>query len=224
VRIIVFAKAPQPGRVKTRLQPALTGRQAADLYEASLRDVVGMLEVLGRDLRIAYDPASGGEEYFATTFPRLRRDPQSEGDLGDRMGAAFEDAFRDGDSGALIVGGDSPTLPAAYVQAAIAALPATDVVLGPTADGGYYLVGIGRGAWPKARSLFTSIPWSTDQVLARTLARARLANLSSHLLPAWYDIDEPDDIARAEQDVRPESHFAEWLRSWRAGPAAGDRR
>ncbi|MQA90309.1 MAG: DUF2064 domain-containing protein [Gemmatimonas sp.] len=220
--IVVFAKAPQPGHVKTRLQPELSAEEAALFYEASLCDVVRRLEGISPEIRIAYDPAPSAAEYFASQFSLLRREPQVTGDLGERLAASFDALFRDGFETAAIIGTDSPTLPVEYLDSALAALSEVDAAFGPTADGGYYLVGLARRSWPASRTLFHGIPWSTEDVLRTSLLRADQTQLSYRLLPAWYDIDKPTDLVRAERDAAPGSHLARWFQARKRAPSPDD--
>jgi uncharacterized protein len=211
-RLLIFAKAPRPGSVKTRLSPALTATEAAALYEASLHDVAATATATVRDVQLFHDAAAGAEGYFRSAFPRLPTALQVAGDLGARLGAAFDHCFRADVERVAIIGADSPTLPGHLLPTAFAALAAHDLVLGPTDDGGYYLVAIRREAWPRAAAVFEGIPWSTDTVLARTLARADAAGIAHTLLEPWYDVDRPEDLIRARDDAHPESAFARALR------------
>jgi uncharacterized protein len=210
--IVVFAKAPIPGHVKTRMQPFLGPVEASRMYEACLRDIVGKVAGLDAELRIAYVDVPGAESFFDSTFPWLERFPQPEGDLGARMAATVEQIFRAGREAVLILGADVPTLPRPYIREALAAVERGGLVFGPALDGGYYLVGMARDAAPAAGGVFRDIPWSTPEVLNRSLERAAKAGLPYHLLPPWYDIDEPADLERAGEDVDADSHLRRWLR------------
>ena len=150
--LAIFAKAPVPGFAKTRLTPPLTPAEAAQVYEASLEAVVAAALGSGVEVTIFFDPAHEGEAYFASAYPAIRRLPQEGEGLGDRLANAFDTLFSHGFQRVSIIGADSPTLPAAYLAEAFATLRGTDVVLGPTLDGGYYLVGLNRRAWPRART------------------------------------------------------------------------
>jgi len=211
VPLIIFAKAPRPGRVKTRLCPPLTHGQAAAVHEASLRDVVRLARAAHGDVRLHYADEPHSAEYFARTFPDLDRSPQSDGDLGRRLERAFDEAFANGASAAAIIGSDSPTLPAGTLSAGLDALLRHDVVLGPTLDGGYYFIGSRRQAWPVARRMLEGIPWSTDRVLRDTLARLAGAVEDVELLAAWYDIDRIDDLRVAATHAESGSHLADLL-------------
>ena len=183
----VFAKAPVPGRVKTRLRPALSGGQAARLAAAFVRDTLGKAARLGQPVTVYYSGDRALLEPLA--LPGVRWAEQGGGDLGARMARV--------PAPCLILGADSPHLPAALLRAALAAVPLHDVVLGPAEDGGYFLIGL-RAPQP---ALFDGIAWSTETVLAQTLARADALGLTVHQTPPWYDLDTPADLRRLAQGL-----------------------
>ncbi len=119
--------------------------------------------------------------------------------------------FQEGVDHAVILGSDHPTLPLPYVERALAALIGAHLVIGPSSDGGYYLVGLRRYAWPRASGLFDHMPWSTPELLGATRSTAGRLDLCHVELPEWYDVDEPSDLERLARDVRPESHTARAL-------------
>lgn len=193
--LLVFAKKPIPGRVKTRLVPALSPEEAAELYQRMQLDIFSKVgHLAGVEWVVVYEQGRGAAEYFAAAGQAARLVPQEGADLGAKMANAFREAFRRGYGAAVIIGTDSPDLPLAFIAEAYARLrqPAVDAVFGPSADGGYYLVGAKR----PLPELFTGIPWSTGEVLARSLARAAAAGLAVELLPPWYDVDEVADLRR----------------------------
>jgi len=116
--------------------------------------------------------------------------PQSSGDLGSRMSKVFKDLFAWGYESAVIIGADSPTLPLSHLRAAFAALERNPVVLGPSLDGGYYLIGL-RAPQPE---LFKGIAWSTNQVLSQTIERVNQLGLQVQCLEPWYDVDTVDAL------------------------------
>jgi rSAM/selenodomain-associated transferase 1 len=204
--LVVFAKMPRAGQVKTRLIPMLGAGGAASLYRAFLDDTVNMARQIGevaRELRVVRhsDGLRSLEERYADFAVR----GQPNGDLGNRLRGTFDSAFEEGTEHVLIIGSDHPTLPASYVRRGFEALKATHLVLGPTEDGGYYGVGLRRYAWPRAAGLFDGIAWSTREVLAQTRRRAEALDLCHVELPSWYDVDEPDQLARLVVDADPRS-------------------
>jgi len=179
-RLRLFAKEPHPGRVKTRLAPWLGAVQAASLYEAFVRDVVWRHPAA--TIYHAPDPAG---PILADLGCELRG--QRSGDLGDRLAAAFAAEL---DGPVVIIGCDSPDLPADRIEAAFGLLAERDVVIGPAVDGGYYLI----GARVAPNPLLESIPWGTAGVLDKTIAAAHGAGLSLAVLEPWYDVDRPADV------------------------------
>jgi uncharacterized protein len=206
--LFIFAKAPRPGWVKTRLSPPLAPDEAAAVHQASLLDVARLARAAHGDVRLRYDDPPGSAGYFARVFPDLERTPQGNGDLGRRLERTFDDAFAEGATATAIIGSDSPTLPADTLTAGLAAVLRHDVVLGPAPDGGYYFVGVRREAWPRARRMLEDISWSSDRVLRETLAQLAGAVSDVELLPPWYDIDRIDDLRLAAGHAEPGSHLA----------------
>lgn len=224
--LAVMARAPSPGRVKTRLCPPLTPEEAADFYDCLLRDVLGELSRSERwDTWVAY--AERSRDYFLKLREsRVGLLPQRGASLGARMHSVFVDLRRAGYRQVVLVGSDVPTLAGASVRAACEVLEQDrcDVALGPAHDGGYYLVGLSR----PVEELFTGVSWSTGSVLEQTLARARELGLRAHLVAAAYDIDVAEDMQRLWRDLegsrelrmsRPRTHA--WMS--RRARAAGEK-
>jgi uncharacterized protein len=187
------------GRVKTRLVPPLTPEEAARVARALLvATIESLVAALPAQWTLFLD-GSADEELRALVSARgVRLRPQAEGDLGARLAAAFRMLRAEGAVRVLAVGADGPTLPPRLLQEAIEALAECDVVLGPTEDGGYYLVGVSSNR----EEVFREVPWGTDAVLSTTLARAADAGQSVRLLPSWYDVDSVDDLRRLREEVR----------------------
>lgn len=214
-RIIIFAKPAVPGSVKTRLIPPFSPDQAAAFHRAALADTVRIAQTIpGARLELHVAGAGPAQRQLARRYPDLHVRSQHDGDLGFRLARAFDDAFASGAERAVILGSDHPTLPSEYLRDVFTRLHHSDVVLGPSRDGGYYAVGIGQAAWPRAEVAFRGIPWSTARVLQASLARLGTANLSVALSPEWYDIDAPDDLEALRRDAGPESRAARFLRKW----------
>lgn len=189
--VAIFAKPPVPGRTKTRLIPALGAQGAAALHGAFVSDTLARcaeVDELAPVLSCADDGDHPALAELASGCA-VERTVQPPGDLGARMAATLHDAIARAGRG-LVVGTDAPTLPASLLRAAVRALERAELVLGPAADGGYYLVGA-RGRVP---AVFEGVPWSTPRVLAVTLAHAARAGATPALLPPWYDVDTPDDL------------------------------
>lgn len=193
--LMVFAKRPMAGRVKTRLTPPFSPQDAAELYRRMLLDILAKCTRMGgTDLLLFYEPGEGAGPFFQETAPGWTCLPQEGSDLGERLASAFRAAFERGYGAAAVVGTDSPDLPVEYVDRAfdLLAEASVDAVFGPTEDGGYYLLALKS----LQSALFHDIPWSTGKVLECSLARAAEAGLRVALLPAWYDVDTVDDLRR----------------------------
>ncbi|HSF04151.1 MAG TPA: TIGR04282 family arsenosugar biosynthesis glycosyltransferase [Methylomirabilota bacterium] len=194
-----MAKAPRAGEVKTRLCPPLSPGAAAALYRCFLQDKIEQVRAL-KDARpfVAYTPDEARAE-FAALAPGFALVRQHGADLGARLLASLGALLGDDDTGAIAIDSDTPTLPTAFLQQAVDRIadPTVDVVLGPTDDGGYYLIGM-RVAHP---DLFKAMEWSTPRVLGETLRRAAAAGLRLVCLPPWFDVDTPDDLARLRDAV-----------------------
>ncbi len=188
---ILFAKKPEPGSVKTRLQPEFSSIESAELYSNFIKDCIENLARASVDHRlIAYSPLDaeavlrklnnslGSFEYF----------PQGSGDLGARLNRAFNFIFAKGAERVVALGTDTPSLPPHYINLAFDLLNSHDVVLGPAMDGGYYLI----GSRIDVGNLFKDVFWGTEYVFEQTIAS--LKGVSFGLLPPWYDIDRPQDV------------------------------
>jgi rSAM/selenodomain-associated transferase 1 len=212
-RVLVFARRPVPGKVKTRLTPPLAPAEAARIYEACLRDVVTHAARERGRVELWYDGGRNVEAWFAQEFQSMQRARQSSGELGERLADAFARSFADGAERVVILGGDVPTLPETTLTSAFTDLEDADGVVGPSVDGGYVLIALRRSSWPRGATLFQDVPWSTEQVLSVTLHRAQDAGLDMRVLPGWYDVDRVADLVRAKADAAPDSHLGRWLRS-----------
>ncbi len=193
--VIVIAKDARPGYTKTRLAAGVGAQEAAALSAAFLDDTLELARTQARRIFIAYAP-DDARAAFARLAPEATLVPQPPGDLGTRLSAAFEQAFAAGAQSPVLIGSDSPTMPAHLLGTATRLLETHDVVLGPAEDGGYYLIGMTR----HQPALFDDIEWGGSDVLAGTLDRARNADLRVATLPYWYDVDSAADLARLARD------------------------
>lgn len=217
--VAIMAKAPEAGRVKTRLCPPLGADEAVELYRSFLLDTIGAVASLGGITpAVSYAPAEA-REFFAAACPGFLLVSQRGPDLGARLARTFGDLFALGFDAALAIGADSPTLPRAFLRQGVALLgdPRVDVVLGPSEDGGYYLIGLSA---PRPE-LFRGVAWSTARVFGETLERAEAAGLAVRCLPPWYDVDTVEDLARLEVSLRgPEGLAARHTRHHLAARAS----
>jgi rSAM/selenodomain-associated transferase 1 len=204
-----MAKASKPGRTKTRLAPPLTEAEAALFNTAFLRDIASNLMAAGAGESIAgymaYGPP-GESDFFAFLPPVIGLFEAWRPNFGDCLAGAITELLARGHRAACVLNADSPTLPTAFlVEAArVLAEPGDRVVLGPSEDGGYYLLGLKR---VHAR-LFQDIAWSTDVVAAQTLERAAEIGLPIHLLPTWYDVDDAAALMLLREDLRGDTGSA----------------
>ncbi len=202
---MVMAKAPLVGSVKTRLCPSMSQAEAAAFYECLLIDIVTQLRKFqAGELWIAFAPE--GEEYFRNQFAKgINLLTQHGIDLGQRIHHAFVDLFHKGYEEILVVGSDCPTISLSTMNQAYEHLNAGtyDVVLGPSSDGGYYLIGLKN----PIELLFKEIPWSTEWVLKNTVTRADKLGLKVALLDQAFDIDVEEDLDRLWNDFKTSRHL-----------------
>lgn len=193
--VAIMAKAPQPGQVKTRLCPPLSNQEAAALSRCFLLDKIAQINRLqGASPVLSYAPPES-RSFFQDCVPaHFLLIPQRGPELGARLLSTFVQLFQRGFDHVFAIDSDTPTLPGAYLQHALEAIaqPQNDVILGPTEDGGYYLIGLRRAH----QELFTDMPWSTPQVLTETLRRAEAQRLHTVCVEPWFDVDTPDDLHR----------------------------
>jgi hypothetical protein len=209
--LIVMAKEPVPGAVKTRLCPPYTVEEAAELYRCFLLDTFELAARLqGVTVTVAYFPSKAKESFKAIAPPAFELMPQRGDDLGERLSSAFEQLFYLGYERLVAIGADSPTLPSAYVERSFESLATADLVLGPSVDGGYYLIGM-KAFHPE---LFQEVAMGTERVFMETLERARRANLRVSLLPPWYDVDTQDDVKRLLAELRATPGVARHTRAF----------
>jgi rSAM/selenodomain-associated transferase 1 len=210
--LAIFAKAPIPGGVKTRLVPPLTAEQAARLHAALVEDTLRRVRSLDMVRYLACAPDIR-QSFFRTCARRYsaRLITQGPGDLGDRMRRVVTRLLARHRT-VLLIGTDSPTLPLEFIQEGERRLDAADLVVGPSDDGGYYLLGQRR----LYRSIFYGVTWGGEEVLSETLAKLGSSARIS-LLPRWYDVDRAEDLSRLRADVAATTDCPEtraWFREW----------
>jgi uncharacterized protein len=188
-RVIVFAKAPVAGHVKTRLARSVGGARALELYRWLGATVIAQLRDPRWELWVAFTPSAERGHVEAWLGPADRWTPQPDGDLGERLAAAVSAAFAAGDGPVLLVGTDCLALTAERVAEALSALATHDAALGPARDGGYYLLGMTR-----ALAVFDGVAWSTSAVAEHTRARLREAGATWVELQTEVDVDEAADL------------------------------
>ncbi|HKV56350.1 MAG TPA: TIGR04282 family arsenosugar biosynthesis glycosyltransferase [Candidatus Binataceae bacterium] len=203
--IIVFTREPLPGSSKTRLAARIGEENAAALADAFNRDALAKARTLKLPLVIAGSTVGDARHnrYFKSLARRFgaHLTDQGLGSLGARMARALAPHES---AGAILIGTDTPSLPLKMLQRGVTILRRNRVVLGPSLDGGYYLVGT-RGPIP---DMFTAIRWGGTRVLAQTVARLQKAKVSFALAPAWYDVDRWSDLMLLAEHLRREPALA----------------
>ena len=187
--LILFARDPILGKVKTRLSPFLEEEDILKLYTCFLQDSLDNIrQVENVDHFVGIAPSNESGFFTGTPGSDIRLFVQEGESLGDKMRRAIQDRFAEGYERVVIIGSDSPSLPASYICLALGS--DKDMVLGPSTDGGYYLIGM-RG---KVIEVFNGVTWGTETVLRETCAHLEQNGASLELLPVWYDVDSPEDL------------------------------
>jgi rSAM/selenodomain-associated transferase 1 len=195
--LAIMTKAPRAGRVKTRLVPPLMPHEAAALNVCLLRDTAAAIaQVVGKTARgvAVYTPLGSEADYIGVLPTAFELVPQRDGTFGERLALAAEDLFRIGFSSVCLIDSDSPTVGPEIYAAAVSELlkPGDHAVLGPSDDGGYYLIGLKQNH----PNLFKDIDWSTERVLDQTIGRAAKQSLEVKLLPSGFDVDDHATLQR----------------------------
>jgi rSAM/selenodomain-associated transferase 1 len=190
--VLFFVKYPMAGKVKTRLAEQLDQDSATELYRNFITDILATLKSLDVNLRIVFDPPDSKDQFQQWLGKEYSYIPQAGQDLGQKMKNAFVQAFSEGFNSVVVIGSDSPDLPQEYLELAFGALDTNDVIIGPSSDGGYYLMGFTRNSFlPDA---FERISWSSDKVFEQTVNILKQHRESLYLLPLWHDVDTPADL------------------------------
>ncbi len=204
--LIVFVKAPVPGEVKTRLLPHLDGKESAELYSCFVRDILKKVSKLpALRVLIAYQPHP---RLIDLSWTLIQPSPdffKQEGkSLGERLTHAFGIAFGRGAQQTVVIGSDAPSLSADLIEQAFKSLNGADLVLGPAADGGYYLIGLSR----PSLQLFEEMSWSTDQVFECASKNALALGYKLRVLSPHYDVDTLEDLHKLHGDLSHEPTLA----------------
>jgi uncharacterized protein len=212
--LVVMAKAPRPGRVKTRLAQSLSVDAVTELYRCLLDDTMTLARSLGTAQVAVMCPASDVEELIRLTRGVASVVAQKGEGLAAGLTSVFAHFAAPGGEGVVAFNSDSPHLPVAVLASAFDVLTGHDVVVGPTHDGGYYLVGA-KAAHP---ALFDGDGMGTQTALEALLARARGLQLSVGYTDPFYDIDIKDDLTRLAAELRlapaRAPRTAVWLKQW----------
>ena len=213
--ILFFVKFPEPGRVKTRLTPPLTPREAADLYRCMVLDHLDTLDALDIPAMVCFTPATSRERFIDWLGEDRTYLPQEGGDLGERMRNAFQEAWGKGYRRAVLIGSDIPHLPVESLREAMNVLDSNGVTIGPTHDGGYYLIGFRRETF--LPEVFEGIRWSSGTEYRETVTCLLEHDLSISTLAELADIDDIYDLKllldQSNALPSPNLRTTEWLGS-----------
>lgn len=190
--LIVFVKSPEAEGVKSRLAAAVGEKKTRQLYRCFVEDLLDSLDKGNYCLKIFFYPPDQQPVLSRWLGYDRSYEPQTGDDLGPRMKNAFEKCFSDGFETTILIGSDSPDLPREIIDEGFAALTSCDAVIGPSCDGGYYLIGFHAATF--LPDLFSGIPWSTEGVLKSTLAILDKNGFRVSVLPPWRDIDTYEDL------------------------------
>jgi rSAM/selenodomain-associated transferase 1 len=194
----VFTKYWQPGFVKTRLAEKIGNQSAATLHFAFLQTILRRFASIDAQRQLCFDPAERLPAFRELAGPAWELVPQYQGDLGMRLQHFFGNAFKSVAKQVIVIGSDSPNLPVEFVNQALQSLEDVDVVLGPSLDGGYYLIGLSRNL----STLFDRVSWSTRHVWQQTVDRLTKQQVPFVQLPPWYDVDDLEGLERLLNDLR----------------------
>lgn len=189
-----MAKIPVAGEVKTRLQPLLSPEKCAELAAAFLRDTIVKTQSICKNIVLAYSPVTGRSVLEKISPPETNTVEQTGANLGEKMSNAFDFVFKRNSDSVVMIGTDSPTFPVEYIEQAFDFLEdGVKAVLGKSADGGFYLLGLRRSA----PQIFKRVEWSSAKVYAQITAN--IGDFKT--VPDWYDVDTPDDFTRLRDEL-----------------------
>ena len=203
---IVFVKAPKVGQVKTRLTKYLSGQIVLDIYKCIAADVIETVRKQVDHIRICYYPAEEKRLVRAWLGDAFEYEPQIGSNLGERMKNAFVSCFKGHCRQAILVGTDIPEISETVIDESFRELNHPVAMIGPTFDGGYYLIGFRKDLF--VPQVFEDIPWSTRGVFDSTLSKFKLADCKVHILPKCRDIDTYDDLIGFGKSIKASEHSA----------------
>ncbi len=197
-QIGVFAKYWEPGKVKTRLAATIGNRRASRIYRAFVETLLKRLSNVGQRRILAVTPPERAEDFAMVAGEAWTVELQGHGNLGARMKQYFDAGFERSARCVVLLGSDSPDVPLEFVEQAFDMLTEFPVVLGPTTDGGYYLI----AARDNTPQVFDHIAWSTPSVWTDTIEQLDRAGLGYGQLPQWYDVDDSESLAQIVENLR----------------------
>ncbi|TFG99989.1 glycosyltransferase [Candidatus Thorarchaeota archaeon] len=192
--IFIMMKYPEVGKVKSRLAESIGVEAATDLYRTFIQDTITTIESLEIPFHIAVDPPKSLEQFAQWLGPAYQFFQQQGANLGKRLQNGFISMFKKEYQQVIALASDSPDLPIEILEIAVSSLQNHKVVIGPTSDGGYYLIGFSRDCF--IPSVFEAISWSTESVFQETLSRIESVTHQVYVLPEWADIDTVSDLQK----------------------------
>lgn len=193
----IFAKHWQPGYVKTRLAATIGDERAAHVHRACLQALLDRFQCTADRRILAFTPADKAHYFAQMTGDAWQLRPQAEGDLGARMHDFFTADYLQPEDHVVLIGSDSPNLPVSIVDEAFERLQSSSIVLGPSEDGGFYLIGARGSTAP----CLDGIAWSTNIVWEQTESCLQSQGYQFEQLPRWFDVDEAEDLARLRGEL-----------------------
>jgi len=190
--VILFVRAPERGKVKSRLAAAIGERMALEIYKGFVLDIMETLKRGHYPFRIFFSPRNAEDRVTNWLGRDCMYSPQRGSDIGKKMENAFVQSFSEGSERVVLIGSDIPDLPNSIIHRAFSSLDKSDAVLGPASDGGYYLIGFKKTSF--FPDVFHGIPWSTPSVYRETTEVFRRSNYRVHILRQWNDVDTLDDL------------------------------
>lgn len=205
--VICFTRVPKPGATKTRLLPVLKPEQCVGLHWAFLRDLAEVYRQLDVHLFVAYTPDADWES-LKTVFPHAGFYPQKGNDLGERMYRVIRKVLELGYESVVLTGTDLPRMTPAHLESGFAVLEEKDIALGPTSDGGYYLIGMKK----PCRDVFRIEGYGGASVLENTVAAAEQVGLTVGIAMTCDDVDTPEDLRDLIRTINPDSYTGRYLK------------
>lgn len=214
-----MAKIPEAGKVKTRLQPILNANESAELAKCFLQDTENKANSISGNVFMAITPLDESNKLDEILQHKPLLFEQTGEDLGERMFNAFKLVLNKGFDAVVMIGTDSPTFPADFIEQTFEFLELeTDIVLGKTEDGGFYLIGVKDEIDER---IFENVAWSSDKTFEKVWENIMNLNLHLREVPSWYDVDEPKDLERLKNELlnnenanRRASKTFEFIKKW----------
>jgi uncharacterized protein len=208
--IIIMTKIPRAGNVKTRLQPYLSPEQSAELATAFLQDAEEKARKVCDKTIIAFAPPDEKNVLLNLISSENIFVAQNGKDLGERMFNAFEFAFENDSDSVIMIGTDSPSFPAEFIEQAFEFLENSDAVLGESEDGGYYLIGLKT----LRKEIFENVEWSSPETFVQTVRNIEKCGLDLSFVPKWHDVDFPEDLKRLKKELNEKPELAPKTTKW----------